>query len=51
MLANEEIRTLISAMGTGIGNDEFNVEKIRYPQNRYHDGMRISTARIFELSY
>jgi DNA gyrase subunit B len=30
MLANEEIRTLISAMGTGIGNDEFNVEKIRY---------------------
>ncbi len=30
MLANEEIRTLISAMGTGIGGDEFNVEKIRY---------------------
>ena len=30
ILANEEIRTLISALGTGIGEDEFNVEKIRY---------------------
>ena len=30
ILSNEEIRTLISAMGTGIGEDEFNVEKIRY---------------------
>ncbi|HNK57255.1 MAG TPA: toprim domain-containing protein, partial [Leptospiraceae bacterium] len=30
ILANEEIRTLISAMGTGIGGDEFNIDKIRY---------------------
>lgn len=30
ILSNDEIRTLISAMGTGIGEDEFNVEKIRY---------------------
>jgi DNA gyrase subunit B len=30
ILANEEIRTLISALGTGIGEDEFNVEKARY---------------------
>ncbi|MCC5813538.1 MAG: DNA topoisomerase (ATP-hydrolyzing) subunit B [Leptospira sp.] len=30
ILANEEIRTLISALGTGIGEDEFNVEKVRY---------------------
>jgi DNA gyrase subunit B len=30
IFANEEIRTLISAMGTGIGDDEFNVEKLRY---------------------
>lgn len=30
ILANEEIRTLISAMGTGIGEDEFNIDKIRY---------------------
>lgn len=30
ILANEEIRTLISALGAGIGEDEFNIEKIRY---------------------
>lgn len=30
MLAHEEIRTLISALGTGIGTDEFDVEKCRY---------------------
>ncbi len=30
MLANEEITTLVSALGTGIGTDEFNAENIRY---------------------
>lgn len=30
ILGNEEIRTLVSALGTGIGEDEFNVDKIRY---------------------
>lgn len=30
MLNNEEIRTLISAIGTGIGVDEFDSEKLRY---------------------
>jgi DNA gyrase subunit B len=30
MLAHEEIRTMISALGTGIGADEFDIEKCRY---------------------
>jgi DNA gyrase subunit B len=30
ILNNDEIRTLITAMGTGIGEDDFNVEKARY---------------------
>lgn len=30
MLANEEILTIITALGTGIGSEEFSVEKARY---------------------
>ena len=30
MLGHEEIRTIISALGTGIGQDEFDIEKCRY---------------------
>lgn len=30
LIANDEIRTLISALGTGIGDDEFNLENLRY---------------------
>jgi DNA gyrase subunit B len=30
ILSNDEIRTIITAIGTGIGSDEFNIEKARY---------------------
>ncbi len=30
ILANEEIKTIITALGTGIGKEEFNIDKIRY---------------------
>jgi DNA gyrase subunit B len=30
MLAHEEIRTIIAALGTGIGEDEFDLTKLRY---------------------
>jgi len=30
MLSNEEIRTIVAALGTGIGREEFQVDRIRY---------------------
>jgi len=30
MLSNEEIRVLITALGTGIGDEDFDINKARY---------------------
>jgi len=30
ILANEEIRTIVTALGTGIGSEEFDISKLRY---------------------
>ena len=30
ILSNEEIKTIVTALGTGIGDDDFDVEKLRY---------------------
>ena len=40
VLANEEIRTLVSALGTGIGAEEFDLAKLRYNKRDHHDRRR-----------
>ena len=30
ILSNDEIKTIVTALGTGIGSDDFNIEKLRY---------------------
>ena len=40
MLGHEEIRAIITALGTGIGKDDFDAGKAALPQNHSHDRRR-----------
>jgi len=33
ILSNQEIQTMISALGTGIGSDDFDISRLRYERS------------------
>jgi DNA gyrase subunit B len=49
MLSSEEIGTLIMALGTGIGRDEFNARQAALPQDHHHDRRRRRRRHIRTL--
>ena len=46
MLSHEEIKSMITAMGTGIGKEEFDLEKIRYHKKPWSAGPILMEADV-----
>ena len=40
MLGSDEIKTMIAALGCGIGTEDFDVDKLPVPSRHHHDGRR-----------
>ena len=49
MLASEEIGVLISALGAGIGKDDYDIHRVRVSPDHHHD--RCRCGRIPHIEY